>query len=348
MFDVLFVDDDISLRYIILKMKIWNYSDFRIKKQAKNGQEALELLESYDFDLVITDIRMPIIDGLELLESIRERNIDVFVVLASTYSEFEYAKRGLQLGAIDYVIKPIREENLREVLMRTETLLIDKKEKELAQNKFVISQEKIDKWCNEIINLRTYEEKLLKEFYFELQNSDIKNENMYPEIMQEILSRIWEKMCELFTWLKNVIDIKVYLKTEILQNQFLETIKVLIYISEKYIFYKQDNFINKVCSIIASNICNNNVLEIISQELELSKDYISKLFKSKMEVTLIEYCTFIKIEYAKNILYNSNKKIYEISYFLGYSTVDYFTKLFKKYTGETPTTYRKQLAEKGI
>jgi two-component system response regulator YesN len=59
-FNILFVDDDISLRYIISKMKVWKYSEFHIKKQAKNGEEALNFLESDDFDLVITDIRMPI------------------------------------------------------------------------------------------------------------------------------------------------------------------------------------------------------------------------------------------------------------------------------------------------
>ena len=145
-------------------MKVWKYSEFHIKKQAKNGEEALNLLESDDFDLVITDIRMPILDGLELLEIINERNIDTLVVLASTYSEFEYAKKGLQLGAVDYIIKPLNEENMREMLYRVEKILISKKEQsESVKGNDPISQSKIDKWYEDIIN-DEYNRDELKDF----------------------------------------------------------------------------------------------------------------------------------------------------------------------------------------
>ena len=67
-----------------------------------------------------------------------------------------------------------------------------------------------------------------------------------------------------------------------------------------------------------------------------------KLFKNKIGITLNEYSTILKMEYGKKLLSGSNKKVYEISEELGYSTIDYFSKLFKNYTGFTPVQYRKK------
>lgn len=346
MYNVLFVDDDMSLRYIVSKMKVWNYSEFKITKQAKNGQEALELLESYDFDVVITDIRMPIIDGLELLELIRDRNIDVLVVLVSTYSEFEYAKRGLQLGAVDYVIKPLKEEELKKVLQRLEIILIEKNEKKNKHNNmYAISKEKIKEWAESIIKGKFYAEIMLQEFYDYINIIGIDNEHTYHLIMKEIVERIWAEMISTFAWLKYVTEFNLNFKEKELENEVLEILKMMKYISEKYMLYKQDNFINRACEVIAENIESSNIIDILSQKLDLSKDYIGKQFKSIMDITLIEYCTFMKMEYAKKMLHDTSKKIYEISDAMGYSTVDYFTKLFKKYTGETPTKYRKRIEQ---
>ncbi len=341
MYNILFVDDDMSLRYIVSKMKVWNYSEFKITKQAKNGQEALGLLESYDFDVVITDIRMPIIDGLELLEIIRERNIDVLVVLVSTYSEFEYAKRGLQLGAADYVIKPLKEEELKNVLNRLENTLIEKYENSSKSKIYVISNDKIKKWTESIIKNEFNEEEMFKEFYEQINIMGIEQIDNYYLIIKDILERIWEEMISSFGWLKYIVEFNVDFSEEKIQDSILKILNLLKYISEKYMLYRQDNFINKVCAIITQNIQSNNIIDIVSEEMSLSKDYISKQFKNAMEITLIEYCTVMKMEYAKKMLRDTSKKIYEVSDILGYATVDYFTKLFKKYTGETPTKYRR-------
>lgn len=80
--------------------------------------EALEQLDKERFDLIVTDIRMPFIDGLELLRELRRRAIQTPVILVSSYGEFEYAREGLVLGAFDYIVKPFREEQLNAVLSR--------------------------------------------------------------------------------------------------------------------------------------------------------------------------------------------------------------------------------------
>ncbi len=85
---------------------------------AADGEEAVELVERYLPDLLITDIKMPVLGGLELVERIRRTNPDLRILIVSGYSEFEYARRAIELGVDDYILKPIDVEKLREILRR--------------------------------------------------------------------------------------------------------------------------------------------------------------------------------------------------------------------------------------
>ena len=319
-------------------MKVWENSNFKITRYAQNGKEALLVLEKESFDLIITDIRMPIVDGLELLENIRKRGDKTFLVLASTYSEFEYAKRGLQNGAIDYIIKPITEENLKELFIRVEKLLKEKEDKPKETN-LKVSKDRIDKWYNLFINLEETP-KILKDKYLKELNDIVKEEKV---IFSELLFEgIWEKIVKVFPWVVKLENIEFLFKEESFEKEVEEKIYNIQEIIKKYKLNNYDSLINNVSEVILKNIGKDKLLDIISEELQLSKDYIGKLFKNKIGITLNEYSTILKMEYGKKLLNGSNKKVYEISEELGYSTVDYFSKLFKNYTGFTPVQYRKK------
>lgn len=130
MYKILLVEDDSAMRYIYKRMKTWVEQGFEIVAEASNGKTALELLEKQQFDIVVTDIRMPIVDGITLLKEIKKRKIDVFAILISSYNEFEYARQGLILGAFDYIVKPVKEEELAVVLERAKQYLEENKDSE--------------------------------------------------------------------------------------------------------------------------------------------------------------------------------------------------------------------------
>ena len=111
MYRVLIVEDDPALRYIYSKMKAWKKYDFIIASEVSNGKEALQILEQEKYDFIFTDIKMPFIDGLGLLEKLKELAIDSYIALMSSFSEFEYARQGMILGASDYIFKPVKEKN---------------------------------------------------------------------------------------------------------------------------------------------------------------------------------------------------------------------------------------------
>ncbi len=118
MYKVMLVEDDEVIRYVYSKMKAWARYGFFIQAEAANGKRALEELKNNSVDVVFTDIRMPLMNGIELMKEAITLYPDIRFVLISSYNEFEYAREGLRLGAVDYIVKPMQEEELDHVLQR--------------------------------------------------------------------------------------------------------------------------------------------------------------------------------------------------------------------------------------
>lgn len=104
---VLIVDDEKLERVLIRKGYDWEANGFEIIGEAGSGEEALEFFDVKEPDIVITDINMPYMDGLQLAEKIRERSAKCRVVIVTGYREFEYARRALKLGVKDFILKPV-------------------------------------------------------------------------------------------------------------------------------------------------------------------------------------------------------------------------------------------------
>ena len=93
MYKVLIADDDYAVRYAYSKMKVWNETGFEIAEQVDNGRLALDALNNEKYDIIIADICMPLLNGIDLLREIRSINIDSEVIFVSSYNEFEYARQ---------------------------------------------------------------------------------------------------------------------------------------------------------------------------------------------------------------------------------------------------------------
>jgi len=115
-YQVLLVDDEHFLRQSLRRHFETSADDFRIVAEASNGQEALEALRQHTIQVVITDIRMPVMDGLTLASRIHELYPDILVVILSGYAEFEYARRAIRYGVTNYLLKPVSEEDLENTL----------------------------------------------------------------------------------------------------------------------------------------------------------------------------------------------------------------------------------------
>jgi two-component system response regulator YesN len=117
-YKVIVVDDEDSVRQGISRHIDWRGLGFEIVGDADNGADALELAESALPDLVITDIKMPYMDGLELTARLRAALPAVKVIIISGFDDFEYAKQAISLNIAEYVLKPVNVEELSDVLRR--------------------------------------------------------------------------------------------------------------------------------------------------------------------------------------------------------------------------------------
>ena len=90
--------------------------DFQCAGTAQNGKEALELMEEYHPDLVISDIKMPFMDGLELAKNIHENYMNTKIILFSGWDDFEYARLAISYGVSEYIMKPINYDEMRKLL----------------------------------------------------------------------------------------------------------------------------------------------------------------------------------------------------------------------------------------
>ncbi|MBV6713893.1 response regulator transcription factor [Paenibacillus chitinolyticus] len=106
MYKVIIVDDEKLLRQGFIHMVDWSQYGFEIIGEASDGLEALELVNKYSPDIVVTDIRMPGMDGIELTRRLRNERPDIQIIVLSSYNDFDYVKETLQLGASDYILKP--------------------------------------------------------------------------------------------------------------------------------------------------------------------------------------------------------------------------------------------------
>lgn len=127
MFSVMIVDDDPKILEWLKSEIDWGNLEFNLMCSAKDGIDALHKLNQNDIDLVITDINMPKMDGIELYNSIKEYNLSPFVVYLSDPEDLPHVKQGLLLGAFGYVTKPIDKENLIDVLESVHEKLMEKK-----------------------------------------------------------------------------------------------------------------------------------------------------------------------------------------------------------------------------
>lgn len=118
MFKVIVIDDENVVRNGIVLETDWKALDCEVVAEASNGVEGLEAIEKYRPDIVISDIRMPKMDGIEMLKRLREEGDNTYVIYLSAYNDFAYAQQAVKYNATDYLLKPFEDGDLENAIAR--------------------------------------------------------------------------------------------------------------------------------------------------------------------------------------------------------------------------------------
>ena len=118
MYTVVVADDEEELRRALIRKVDWESIGFSVVGEAENGVEALELVEKHEPDLLLTDIRMPFLSGIELARQVREVRPATQIAFLSGFDDFSYAQQAIQYNIVSYMLKPISADELTEELVK--------------------------------------------------------------------------------------------------------------------------------------------------------------------------------------------------------------------------------------
>lgn len=346
MINVQIVDDEPIVRIGLKKLIPWEEYGFQIVCEAQNGKEALEQLDRYKIDVAITDIEMPIMDGIEYIKRINDRKIKPVVVILTAYAEFEYAKTAIDYGVVGYILKPIIESQICEMLEQIKQDLSITLEREFNSE--------LDNKLIDAVLLTDYDA-------FTIMDDIINEENKYREsdlnstcfrfiyILETIVNNINKK----YSNLNKLEKLDVYLNIKNKQlltrddliSEFKQEITRIFTILEKYYLIYKNNLVRQACNYVIDHIDERINLIEISEFLGISKNYFCSLFKQETGENFLNFVTILKMQRAKYLLKEKNMRIYEICNILGYADTTYFTQLFKKHCNMTPQEYKKAECE---
>jgi len=143
MYKLILVDDEEEVRKGIIQKIKWQQYGFELVGEAENGREALEMAEKFTPDVVITDIKMPFMDGLQLSEELKKRFPTIKIIILTGFDKFEYAQKAVNLNVVEYALKPVSSVDFIEVLLRVKAQIdeemLRKKDMEAMQEYYVKS-----------------------------------------------------------------------------------------------------------------------------------------------------------------------------------------------------------------
>lgn len=501
-FKILVVDDEATMRKGITNFIKWNSLDCQVVGAVENGLAAIRFITDNDVDIVITDIKMPGADGLELSCFIYEKYPQIKVILLSGYADFEYAKTAIKYNVSSFIVKPTNKEDLFDAVKKAQNQIVTSKnffsiakeeraflrdqlflemttvpysplfedrlsklelhlnhyyiavfqfvplENDIDTLKKVIIDEKENAYCYRYNNLivtvyflEEFQEKLpesifkncleirtiaetldsknvaigishchrgVADFRFavaeaihaltqnfyskeniflfsdctEYSDYDLTAENSFDlfQFENHLFNRLFEdaelKLKDMFSKFKSnfipAVEAKhicsqmYYICYRILRKKDavppssellakinassdIFTLETTIHELIQYTRNQfagsagvQNKIIENTLKYIQQNLSAPLSLEVIAEHLHISAPHLSRTFKKYCDESLTEYINKARIEKAKDYLKDSSMLTYEIANQVGYNNTTYFSSIFKKYTGLSPSEYRQK------
>lgn len=351
MIKIMIVDDEKWTRDIIKTFGKWEEYGMQIVGEAENGLDAIRISEQSLPQLVITDMRMPRMDGIELLNYFKLNYPEIKLIVVSGHDDFMYTKQAIQCKVHDYLLKPIDAKELNAALLRCkadleETLhdhnqlmtlhidvldIINTYKPVLSAHYNDLNLAGIDQTFNELLHkLKDSElmgdhevERIYQEFILLLKDLELRNSLEASEISST------------YEWCVHSSPMKTI---EQLSDIYLTSVDRLM----KQRKYKNRLNLDEIKQFIDHYYSEPITLEKIARSFFVSSVYLSRAFKSEFEQNISDYIQNLRMKKAKIWLENDQIPIKAIAEMCGYEEIAYFYRVFKKHYGITPGEMRKK------
>lgn len=327
MYRVVVVDDEQMIRNGVSNMINSEIDDFTCVEVFRDGLEVIEYLQDNDVDVVVSDIKMIHVSGVELAKYIYENKSHIKVVLLSGYSDFEFAKAAVRYKVTDYILKPTDFDELKSVF--------DGIRKEFADD-------------NAMQERRKFNDRVQKLYACIRDNDEDGGKAVIDELFREIPRNVGEYMRDLYDMLYERLKnhSKITLKpidTSVLtkengREQTLEASKLLFEEIFSIFNGENDEYAADVKKYIDNHFCEDISLQSVADAVALSPVYLSRFFKKNMGENFSDYILRLRMEKASEML-AEGKKAADVSDACGFSNPGYFARVFKNYYDCTPKEY---------
>ncbi|MCR5288836.1 MAG: response regulator [Treponema sp.] len=309
--------------------------------KAKNGKEAVALAKEYHPQIVLLDIQMPVLSGLDAAEQIRELLPLAVIVFITAWGRFDFAQRAIRVGAVDYLVKPIDKQKVRKVFDMCMALVSKGEKVENEPGIYADSQLYQRLVALQQCILDGDDTHSLEKLSVLLQFVD--QQYTTPDDAGKILYDLYGVLC--YDIAKSVAFIK----------QDKPSVKSVTEVESCFVAFihaacaavredKKDKY-NRVFVLIRQYIDGHFAEQLsanmVAEQFDLQSVYFSRLFSKYCDMTFVEYLTKIRMEHAKEAVL-AGKLIKNVAVSCGYNDTNYFSKVFHKYYGMSPLEFQIQ------
>lgn len=350
MYKVALADDEPYIREGLEKLVDWEALGCELVFAASNGKELVDEMKKNPPQILILDIKMPVMDGIEVAEYVRRSLLDVDIIFLTAYADFAYAKQAIHYGVSDYIIKTFALEEIPAAIKKIQKKRENKECKmgyllriapirQKEKMSFIFKHafggfeyEILDFGENESVLFLANAPHEMREIIQGCEKLYAFCKNFLGEAPVIVLSGEGKRYGDIpyiYERMKEYAQRKADIKGEVLifkaqEEDGMGSSKILLHNIEAYI---KEHYTEKIS------------LTGIAKQMHISPGYLSRFYKKEVGENLFDTVNSLRIEKAKKLLEDGKKKIYEISERSGFGDTAYFSKVFKRHTGYSPKEY---------
>ena len=312
---------------------------FQVVGKASNGRECLDLIKKNSPELVITDIKMPVMDGLSMIEQCVQQNLPVSIIVISAYDDRDYLRAAIRCPLVyDYLFKPFRNEEFFAALQGASGF----------HRKYAVEHNDESGMALLVSNIFNNDfpsiEKYLSEFFSQDTSLQEMKNHCYGWIMYVHNAVFADNKTRSFDSRRTMNKVFEAKEIEELQEVISRYMKGCC---DRFVLNDNVTVLVKSCLRIMQREYDNEDLNLnyCANKLDVTSSYLSGRFSRDMNQSFSVYLNTLRMDKAREMLKNVSLKVYEIAERVGITDVSYFNKLFRDYEGKTPLQYRREIME---
>jgi len=337
---VLVVDDDKLVRQGLISAMPWSDFEMEVVGEASNGEKALEFLERHEVDLLLTDLAMPVMSGIELMRAVRHNYPSLYIVVLTLHQDFEYIQEALRLGAIDYIAKvQLERERFDEVLGRVHARIQEERRVRLPAppepDESVVAELR-EEWLS--LEWLREEESAFEGRLRRLRDAGLPSSRL--ESIVFVVESEWGRVFAAVPGNRPPVPKRLEHWSEA-EAWFREARRWTAEATGTSLHSAEVSAaIMKAIAIVKDEWNGPLLAADVAKRVNMSRSYFSQCFKDISGKPFNEYVRMLRMEKAKEYLIHTAKPIQWVAEQTGYQDEKYFSRLFREYTGVLPSEYR--------